>query len=997
MTTNFDQIFERVRTQCSPPPSFAAPLLPIPKPTRWHGVVHLHGLLPIIIDEISLNRLVLTSGDFGLAYLTERWAARFVSELFRYYTVCFVGYSINDPVLRYMMDALAVDQMLGEVRPEAFAFGSYTAGSENQVGLEWKAKGVISLLYEVPSESKNHSPLHLTLKQWAETYRDGVSGKEMLVTQHASTPPLTSSRLDYAVGRTLWALADGLAARHADLNPVPPLEWLEPLSQDQFGHEDLLRFGVTHKTAGDEKLSFSFIRRPAPYTLAPLMSLANFGVIVSDWDEVMFHLGRWLIRHLNDPKLVLWIAKQGGQLHPRFATQIHRQLMDLARLSHDNNREELDRIQSTAPNAIPSPLMRILWRLILSGRLESRALHYDLYDWVRRFKLDGLTPTLRLELREALTPRVALREPFRWTETPDTVRDVKRVSDLVEWEIVLSAGHLHSILRDTQRLPSWSLALSELLQDFSLLLRDAFDLMHELGGADEKSDHSYSYQPSISKHPQNNDFRDWAGLIILTRDAWVAVLGLNPKEAQRTAESWWQTPYPLFRRLAFFAAAQGNVISSRQALDWLLAENGWWLWSSETQREAIRLLVALVPRLEATNLAELEQVILLGPPRDMYRPDIEQEEWTHRQDADTWLRLKKAHAAGATLGPAAAQRLSELSQKYPRWKLAPDERDEFPFWIGTGDGDELGQPPLVVPIQRQKVVAWLKAHPRSDHQQKDHWQQHCRDNFPTAACALYTLSSENEWPTDRWREALQAWAEEGLLKRSWRFVAKVIGAAPDPIVRNLKHPLSWFLKAQAKTFVSHETQFFFLSGRLLELTCEGDLTPDDDPVSRAINHPIGHTTEALLYWWYRQNPRDRQGLPEKVKSLFTNVCDIQVSSYRHGRVILAAHAIALFRADEEWTKTYLLPISDWNKSEVEAGAAWEGFLWSPRLDGPLLLAIKLSMITAASHYVRLGKHAEQFATFLTFAALDPGEIFTTNELAPSVPISVGHFASLQLE
>ena len=118
-----------------------------------------------------------------------------------------------------------------------------------------------------------------------------------------------------------------------------------------------------------------------------------------------------------------------------------------------------------------------------------------------------------------------------------------------------------------------------------------------------------------------------------------------------------------------------------------------------------------------------------------------------------------------------------------------------------------------------------------------------------------------------------------------------------------------------------------------------------------------------------------------MKTLFTSVCDTQVSNYRHGRVILVAHAIALFRADEEWTKTYLLPIFDWNKSEIEAGAAWEGFLWSPSLYGPLLLAIKPSMITAASHYVQLGKHAEQFAAFLTFAAMDPGVIFTTKELA----------------
>ena len=98
-------------------------MLPIPKNSRWNGLVYLHGLLPERTDESALNRLVLTSGDFGLAYMTERWAARFVSDLFRNYVVCFVGYSINDPVLRYMMDALAADRMLGESTPQAYALG----------------------------------------------------------------------------------------------------------------------------------------------------------------------------------------------------------------------------------------------------------------------------------------------------------------------------------------------------------------------------------------------------------------------------------------------------------------------------------------------------------------------------------------------------------------------------------------------------------------------------------------------------------------------------------------------------------------------------------------------------------------------------------------------------------------------------------------------------------------------------------------------------------
>jgi SIR2-like domain len=111
VTTNFDRTFHvAARRTGQRFVAHAAPMLPIPKNSRWNGLVYLHGLLPEKPDDTALNRLVVTSGDFGLAYLTERWAARFVSELFRNYVVCFVGYSINDPVLRYMMDALAADR-----------------------------------------------------------------------------------------------------------------------------------------------------------------------------------------------------------------------------------------------------------------------------------------------------------------------------------------------------------------------------------------------------------------------------------------------------------------------------------------------------------------------------------------------------------------------------------------------------------------------------------------------------------------------------------------------------------------------------------------------------------------------------------------------------------------------------------------------------------------------------------------------------------------------
>ena len=60
-------------------------------------------------DENSGLDLVLTAADFGRAYLTERWASRFVTELFREFAVVFVGYSLDDRVMTYLGDALAAE------------------------------------------------------------------------------------------------------------------------------------------------------------------------------------------------------------------------------------------------------------------------------------------------------------------------------------------------------------------------------------------------------------------------------------------------------------------------------------------------------------------------------------------------------------------------------------------------------------------------------------------------------------------------------------------------------------------------------------------------------------------------------------------------------------------------------------------------------------------------------------------------------------------------
>lgn len=986
VTTNFDRLFEEVIQRDKIHANVLhAPLLPVPK-NRWDGLVYLHGLLMPTPSARDFDRLVLSSGDFGLAYLTERWAARFVSELFRNYTVCFVGYSINDPVLRYMMDALAADRLLGESPPEMFAFGSHAKGREDEQETEWCAKNVTPILYR---EHHNHFYLHRTLQAWASTYRDGVGGKEQLIVQYANSQPQHSTKEEDFVGRVLWALSDktGLPAlRFADIVPAPPFGWIDSFIEQRFGRDDLARFGVTPLPLHEElqalkpfnvkKLGFSLLDRPAPYLRAPYMAVIRRGIGETLPDDVMRHLARWLLRYLDEPKLILWLARHGGHLNNFLTDLIDRQLSDIGKWERQGDNAKLDELSRKSPQAIPRAILRPIWHLLLIGRVRAgQDSNFDLYQWFDRLHQDGLTVSLRLTLRELLAPRITLREPFRATEESEGEAFGDRLKLLVDWELVLSTDHVQSLLHERQ-VEGWNDALPTLVDDFTLLLRDALDIMAQLGAARPESDLSYLFRPSISDHEQNRDFYDWTALIELTRNAWLAVADKYPDIALSIAAKWWTFDYPLFRRLTFFAATRGHLVPVDQALDWLLASNSWWLWSTETEREAMQLLNSLAPRLDAAQRIKLERAIQAGPPRAMFKDDVEEEHWNMIVDRGVWQRLAKLQAAGMDLGPEAQTQLKDIGARHHEWRLTVSEQEEFPVWMGNGDDWRRFE---TTPRRRQDLIQWLREHPNDDTWEDDDWSERCRKDFATTSCALFALTREDFWPTARWRRALHAWSEDRLKKISWKRFAPFFAGAPEQVVSDLTYGIGGWLQAVSKVFEVHASSFFTLCERVLLLSDENTINTSD-PVTAAINHPIGYVTQALLDWWYRRELQNDQGLPPEIKTIFTRLCDTRHARYRHGRVLLSSHAINLFLVDRKWFEQYLLPIFSWHGSIIEARAAWEGFLRSPRLVRSHLATIKPALLETAHHYNEIGGYARQYAAFLTYASLDRGDTFNAEEL-----------------
>ncbi|TNV71212.1 hypothetical protein FGO68_gene13595 [Halteria grandinella] len=507
-----------------------------------------------------------------------------------------------------MMDALAADRMMGESLPNAWAFGDCEPGKEGEKTDEWSSKGVSPILYSVEKGSTDHSMLHGTLHNWSETYRDGVNGKERIIVKYASAQPGASTKQDDYAGQVLWAITDesGLPAkRFAETNPAPSLDWLIGVFGTRvFENKDLSRFGVKSIDELNNKFSFTLIDRPAPYHFSPSMSFANRGQFDTGWDDVFSQLSNWLVRHLNDPQLVEWIVKCGGQIHERLARTVDRELNKIHGLEREGNVTELERIRTESPNAIPSRMMRTLWGMIVNGRLKSPERDLDLSLWKKRFIRDGLTFSLRQELREILSPKVAIRGLPMWNRQTDVDKEPIRLKQIVDWELVLNAEESSSILLDIAD-DRWKAAIPSLLPDFQQLLRDALDMLREFGEADDKQDRSFMELPSVEPHQQNSRFQELGTLIELVRDSWVEFRKTDVERSNRIAQDWFETPYAAFKRLAFFAASRNDCISSEQWIQWLLMDDAWWLWSEETRREVLRLLV-----LQGVNLEEKAQSLL---------------------------------------------------------------------------------------------------------------------------------------------------------------------------------------------------------------------------------------------------------------------------------------------------------------------------------------------------------------------------------------------------
>lgn len=128
VTTNYDQMLEQA-SKCigRKVKVFNSPALSLGNDID--GIVHIHGN----VDDPE--HMVLTDSDFGNAYMVEGYASRFLSEIFKNYTVLFVGYSYNDVIVRYLTRAIVKND----------DFNKYIL--IDQPSVEWQYLGIKPIIF----------------------------------------------------------------------------------------------------------------------------------------------------------------------------------------------------------------------------------------------------------------------------------------------------------------------------------------------------------------------------------------------------------------------------------------------------------------------------------------------------------------------------------------------------------------------------------------------------------------------------------------------------------------------------------------------------------------------------------------------------------------------------------------------------------------------------------------------------------------------------------
>ncbi|MBY5529702.1 SIR2 family protein [Rhizobium leguminosarum] len=923
ITTNFDRLFE----DCDPNITSIGPAhLPDPKRAELNGVIHLHGRVDSAYMGSDEEGFVLSSGDFGRAYLADGWAARFIQSLLSRFSIVFLGYSADDPPVQYLLEALkGAPHAVG--RMYAFQPGdSFVAASL------WENKGVHAMAFD-PADG--YTAMWSTLEAWAQRAND-IDGWHDAVLANATRGPAALQPHERGQVAHVLSSVEGVRRTVQLAEGGLPSAWLQVIDareryrapeknsdSSEGGLDPFDRFGLDNDTPppppNPNEDEFSYITRPREipqeswggFDLQPMDSVLATGrseIFYGDWAAQagplptrIELLAVWLARVSHQSDAFAWAVRQ-RDLHPRAKTLL------ASALDHDAER-------------FPEEIARG-WRYLLRSWSDRRvsADQVALAISAEAKKL-GWTDDLVRRLVDTRRPRLEVEPPFRAHAASGN-------------EAVFSLKIEYPRPHVEMEIPA------DMLQGAVARIRESLEYAKSLEAEVRQSD--WIYLPTTYEEdgqPLDVHGHGMVGLVLEMQRLTTRLAAGDPAAAHAEFLTWSRDDDGIFARLRIWAAGQPTVTTADEAASVLLELSDKAFWGSLHQRDLLMSIRCRWKDLPRPSRLEVERKLI--STRFPWENTGRAEQYT---DMALVERLRWLVANGVQFALDVNAKIAELSSRLggnlPDIEDAVEDSQPRVFSVQSDtDASELAEIPIKDILSRADAAEGI------DYRTHVHHEPFTGLVEKRPIRALAALSYEvrqGRIHAEGWSRFLRSEARGEDTARMLRLICARLAMFTTENLSQILYPVSdWMKRVADRKRAELPDTFKALWAKTLA-TAEEFSAADSERYSErnwaddGLNKPIGKLTQILLQdsRIAGKHPRN-SGLDASWKTEMDTLLSLPGDLRRQALVFAAFHFAAFWYIDAKWAEAALTPsmISE----GPDGDAFWDGFLWASKVPHPALL------------------------------------------------------------
>ena len=924
VTTNFDLLFEQADNNLT---TYTRSNLPrIEHDGAEWGIVHIHGVVKPDYSGPTEDGFVLSSAEYGDAYLAHGWARNFVQQILDRYVAVFIGYSANDPPVRYLLEGL---RQGGRSRIKAYAFEK---GPSDQAIALWEEKGVHAVTYDVTTDGSHHR-LWDSLEAWARQGADPFRWRRQLLTLAKKGPRALQPHERGMVAHLISTQSGALAFRN--FNPALPAEWLCTFDPNIRFAEPRRRYLRSNDPVMDPFDCYGLDSDQRPTTVSneeysrkqrkPDDAWSGLDVNNADFSDInisvavnfsgphsyqpselpdrLMNIAHWIGKVAHQPAAVWW-AGHYNSLHPS--------VLDAIRLELSAIRRRKRRISKTILSAWDQ-----IFEMsdIISNNYQNIARYsVDIIDW-RNYNVRYYTSQFRSVLK-----------PDSWmiSSLPPFSTKQLALHDLV----FISPSYDN----DSLRIEIPDNRLADVLAQLRIALEHSADLEKRYNH--ERDLASIEEDEELQRDKNNRNF-GLSEYFLYFVSLFKQLVEVSPNKAYAELTRWSRSDYA-FRRVKIWALGNTKVAPPEEFAAELLSMNRDEFWPFRGQRD---LMLGIANRWREFNLETrraIERRILTGPRK--YRSNSKEEQIRfasyHVLNRLHWLA---AQGCGFTFDLESKTR--KLQKSVPGWNVseahsAASSYDGTSGWVKTEtDPSEIEH----LPIDRIIHASRERSKREEVLVQYSPFDGLSKKRPVKALRSLLHAYSNGDFEGSFWDLFLGHDArKEDNIKITLLIARRILSIDNDDLSAVNRSLCSWFKKQGMNIRRTDDGVYLMIWNRIIELFRSGSMQSGlirqggiVDWAAEAINSGPGDLAQLLM-----NDPRvhhlgDGERFPLDWLNQISDLISVENDTRRYSLVIFCYNLSWFYLREREWTTKHLISVLN-SSADDDQEAFWSGFFWGAK-------------------------------------------------------------------